>query len=72
MKMVQLSAQTLPLFVGKLGERAPALCGAIPAEGNYVAKVGLTIFRTICLPNILIGEKLFMGTNIKKFENNFF
>ncbi|KAH8253308.1 hypothetical protein KR032_004767 [Drosophila birchii] len=40
MKMVQLSAQTLPLFVGKLGERAPALCGAIPAEGNYVAKVG--------------------------------
>lgn len=41
MKMVQLSAQTLPLFVGKLGERAPALCGAIPAEANYVAKVGL-------------------------------
>lgn len=41
MKMVQLSAQTLPLFVGKLGERAPALCGAIPAEGNYVAKVSI-------------------------------
>ncbi|EDW62057.1 SAGA-associated factor 29 [Drosophila novamexicana] len=40
MKMVQLSAQTLPLFVGKPGERAPALCGAIPAESNYVAKVG--------------------------------
>jgi len=37
-----------------------------------VAKVGLTIFRTICLPNILIGEKLFKGTNIKKFVNNFF
>jgi len=65
MKMVQLSAQTLPLFVGKLGERAPALCGAIPAEGNYVAKVGLTIFRTICLPNYLIGEKLFNGTNFE-------
>lgn len=40
MKMVQLSAQTLPLFVGKPGERAPPLCGAIPAESNYVAKVG--------------------------------
>lgn len=40
MKMVQLSAQTLPLFVSKPGERAPPLCGAIPAESNYVAKVG--------------------------------
>ncbi|ALC41665.1 Sgf29 [Drosophila busckii] len=40
MKMVQLSAQTLPLFVGKPGERAPALCGAIPADSSYVAKVG--------------------------------
>ncbi|KAH1015060.1 SAGA-associated factor 29 [Dendroctonus ponderosae] len=40
MKMLQSSAQTLPLFVGKLGEKAPPLCGAIPAERSYIAKVG--------------------------------
>jgi len=65
MKMVQLSAQTLPLFVGKLGERAPALCGAIPAEGNYVAKVGLTVLRTVCLANYLIGERVLTALILK-------
>lgn len=40
MKMLLSSAQTLPLFVGKIGERPPPLCGAIPADSNYVAKVG--------------------------------
>uniref|UniRef100_A0A1A9UY52 SGF29 C-terminal domain-containing protein n=1 Tax=Glossina austeni TaxID=7395 RepID=A0A1A9UY52_GLOAU len=40
MKMVQISAQTLPLFVSKPGEKVPPLCGAIPAESNYIARVG--------------------------------
>lgn len=40
MKMLFNSAQTLPLFVGKVGEKPPPLCGAIPAEPGYVAKVG--------------------------------
>lgn len=40
MKMVQISAQTLPLFVSKPGEKVPPLCGATPAESNYIAKVG--------------------------------
>ncbi|XP_063244555.1 SAGA-associated factor 29 isoform X2 [Bacillus rossius redtenbacheri] len=40
MKMLHNSAQTLPLFVSKLGEKPPPLCGAIPAEPTYVAKVG--------------------------------
>jgi len=39
MKMLQSSAQTLPLCVGKLGEKAPPLSGAIPAEPTYIAKV---------------------------------
>lgn len=38
MKMLEVSAQTLPLFVGRPGERLPALCGAVPADGTYVAK----------------------------------
>lgn len=42
MKMLQSSAQTLPLWVGKLGEKAPALCGAVPAEPTYIAKVNCT------------------------------
>ncbi|XP_067004021.1 SAGA-associated factor 29 isoform X2 [Anabrus simplex] len=40
MKMLQSSAQTLPLWVGKLGEKPPALCGAVPAEPTYIAKTG--------------------------------
>uniref|UniRef100_T1GGY6 SGF29 C-terminal domain-containing protein n=1 Tax=Megaselia scalaris TaxID=36166 RepID=T1GGY6_MEGSC len=41
MKMLQLTAQTLPLFVSKPGERIPQLCGAVPAENNYIAKPAL-------------------------------
>ncbi|XP_022921056.1 SAGA-associated factor 29 [Onthophagus taurus] len=40
MKMLLSSAQTLPLFVSKIGEKPPPLCGAVPADPNYVAKVG--------------------------------
>nr|CAI5819931.1 unnamed protein product [Callosobruchus analis] len=40
MNMLSISAQTLPLFVSKVGEKPPPLCGAIPAEPSYVAKVG--------------------------------
>lgn len=39
MKMLQSTAQTLPLFVGKANEKPPPLCGAIPADSNYIAKV---------------------------------
>lgn len=39
MKNLITSAQTLPLFVGKPGEKPPPLCGAIPADRSYVAKV---------------------------------
>lgn len=41
MKMVQSTAQTLPLYVGKApGAKPPPLCGAIPAEPTYIAKMG--------------------------------
>lgn len=39
MKMLSSSAQTLPLYVSKIGEKPPPLCGAVPADPNYVAKV---------------------------------
>lgn len=40
MKMLQISAQTLPLFVSKPNEKTPPLCGAIPADSTYIAKPG--------------------------------
>lgn len=41
MKMLLSTAQTLPLYVGKApGAKAPPLCGAVPAEPTYIAKMG--------------------------------
>lgn len=41
MKMLSSTAQTLPLYVGKTpGAKPPPLCGAIPAEPTYIAKMG--------------------------------
>lgn len=41
MKMLLNIAQTLPLYVGKTpGAKPPPLCGAIPAEPTYIAKMG--------------------------------
>lgn len=41
MKFLQISAQTLPLYVSKPDEtKIPHLCGAIPAEHTYIAKPG--------------------------------
>src|SRR5687768_17140818 len=39
MKMLQTSASLLPVWMGKLNEKPPPLCGAVPADINYVAKV---------------------------------
>lgn len=40
MIMLQISAQTLPLYVGRPDEKVPALCGATPADASYIAKPG--------------------------------
>ncbi|KAH0626583.1 hypothetical protein JD844_001650 [Phrynosoma platyrhinos] len=40
MTLLQQSAMTLPLWIGKPGEKPPPLCGAIPASSDYVAKPG--------------------------------
>lgn len=40
MNMLQSSAQTLPLWVSKPGEKVPPLCGAVPADSTYIAKTG--------------------------------
>lgn len=40
MKILQISASTLPLFVSKPGEKIPPLVGCIPASPDYTAKPG--------------------------------
>lgn len=40
MKMLQISAQTLPLYVSKPDEKTPPLVGSIPADVSYIAKPG--------------------------------
>ncbi|XP_030781508.1 SAGA-associated factor 29-like [Rhinopithecus roxellana] len=40
MTLLQQSAMTLPLWIGKPGDKPPPLCGAIPASGDYVARAG--------------------------------
>ncbi|XP_049877367.1 SAGA-associated factor 29 [Pectinophora gossypiella] len=40
MKMLLSAAQTLPLHVGRVGERAPPLCGAVPADAGHIARPG--------------------------------
>lgn len=41
MKMLQSTAATLPLYIGKIpGAKAPPLCGAVAAESTYIAKMG--------------------------------
>lgn len=40
MKMLLSAAQTLPLHIGRVGERAPQLCGAVPADAGHIARPG--------------------------------
>ncbi|KAJ3601686.1 hypothetical protein NHX12_032653 [Muraenolepis orangiensis] len=40
MTLLQQSAMTLPLWIGKPGDSPPPLCGATPASSDYVAKQG--------------------------------
>lgn len=72
MKMLQQSALTLPLFIGKEDEKPPPLCGAIPAEPNYVAKVGDMVAALARGPdddeNLILAEVLHYSHNSAKYE----
>lgn len=72
MKMLLSSAQTLPLFVGKIGEKAPPLCGAVPADRNYVAKVGDMVAALVKVnereENWILAEIVSFNANTAKYE----
>ena len=54
MMLLQSTAQTLPLFVGKTGVEPPPLCGSIPADPNHLCKVRLN-FLTSNIKLVLKG-----------------
>ncbi|KAF5282551.1 hypothetical protein FQA39_LY04958 [Lamprigera yunnana] len=73
MKMLLSSAQTLPLFVSKIGEKPPPLCGAIPAEPNYFAKVGDMVAALVKVAegdgdNWILAEVVSFTHTINKYE----
>ncbi|KAK6624777.1 hypothetical protein RUM43_003835 [Polyplax serrata] len=72
MKMLQGSAQTLPLWVGKPDEKAPALCGAVPADASYVAKPGDMVAALVKgadeEENWILAEVVQFNTSSNKYE----
>lgn len=72
MKMLQSTAQTLPLFVGKPGEKPPPLCGAIPADSNYIAKVGDMVAALVKVSdeeeNWILAEVVSFNATTNKYE----
>ncbi|KAL1129426.1 hypothetical protein AAG570_013952, partial [Ranatra chinensis] len=73
MKMLQISAQTLPLWVGKPGTKAPPLCGAVPSDPNYIVKPG-DMVAALVKPidgdeeNWILAEAVSFNPITKKYE----
>ncbi len=53
MKMLAISAQTIPLWVGRDGEEPPELCGSIPADITFTAEQVCTADRHLACYNRL-------------------
>ncbi|XP_015785912.1 SAGA-associated factor 29 [Tetranychus urticae] len=73
MKMLQQSALTLPLFIRRNKEgKTPPLCGSVPAEPNYVGKVGDMVAALVKGPdedeNWILAEIVSYNSNTNKYE----
>nr|CAD7401668.1 unnamed protein product [Timema poppensis] len=72
MKMLLSSAQTLPLWIGKVNEKPPPLCGAIPAEPTYTAKVGDMVAALVKITeeeeNWILAEVVQFNAATNKYE----
>uniref|UniRef100_A0A4D5R9X3 SAGA-associated factor 29-like protein n=1 Tax=Scolopendra viridis TaxID=118503 RepID=A0A4D5R9X3_SCOVI len=72
MKMLQQNALTLPLWIGKIGEKPPPLCGAVPADSNYIAKVGDMVAALAKSSdgdeNWILAEVILYSHNTNKYE----
>ena len=73
MKKLQQNALTLPLFIRKkTNEPTPPLCGAIPADHNYIGKVGDMVAALVKSidgdANWILAEIVSYNTNTNKYE----
>ncbi|XP_052872571.1 SAGA-associated factor 29-like isoform X2 [Anopheles cruzii] len=72
MKMLLISAQTLPLFVSKPGEKVPPLCGSIPADNSYIAKPGDMVAALVKSEegeeNWILAEVVLYVSSTSKYE----
>lgn len=73
MKLLHQQAQTLPLFIPfSRDERPPPLCGSIPAEANYVGKIGdmvaALVKSTEGEENWILAEIVNYNSSTSKYE----
>ena len=71
MKMLSISAKTIPLWVGQDGEEPPPLCGAVPADPSYVAPIGDMVAALVKGPedeNWILAEVVSYSQNTGKYD----
>lgn len=74
MKLLHQQAQTLPLFISfNRDEKPPPLCGCIPAESNYVGKIGDMVAALVKSPEgdentWILAEIVNYNSNTNKYE----
>ncbi|XP_035690286.1 SAGA-associated factor 29-like isoform X1 [Branchiostoma floridae] len=72
MTLLQQSAMTLPLWIGKPGESPPPLCGAVQAGSDYVAKPGDKVAARVKGPDgdeqWILAEVVSFNTGTNKYE----
>ncbi|XP_052219324.1 SAGA-associated factor 29-like isoform X2 [Dreissena polymorpha] len=72
MNMLQQNAATLPLWVSKPGERPPPLCGAVPADNNYIVKPGDKVASRVKVSdgeeNWILAEVVSFNSSTNKYE----
>lgn len=71
MKMLAISAQTIPLWVGEDNEDPPPLCGSVPADPNYVAEVGDMVAALVRGPddeNWILAEVVSYNATNQKYD----
>ncbi|VDI09808.1 SAGA-associated factor 29-like isoform X1 [Mytilus galloprovincialis] len=71
MSMLQQNASTLPLWVSKPGEKPPPLCGAVPADNNYIAKPGDKVaarVRSDDEENWILAEVVSFNASANKYD----
>jgi len=71
MKMLAISAQTIPLWVGRDGEEPPELCGCIPADPSFTAEQGDMVAALVKGPddeNWILAEVVSFNSVTGKYD----